>query len=274
LTTQDRTQLTIQRLTEASAQDPDLSSFYAFHQSVFRLLNKAKASTTGTLEMVDKEALEARVLQGLPLVSFAQLPIEAGRFTDLARTVAQMVADYEPELEGQPVPADAAGWISLAERRFAEGQVGVEGPEEQATVSLAQVATDLALKPYLEWAAQRIMPHVNQEQWKRGYCPVCGGSPDLAFLEEESGARHLICSRCSSQWLYRRLGCPFCNTSDHTKISYCPSDDEIYRLYVCRVCQRYLKTVDLRKAGRRVLLEVERITTIDMDVAARQEGYH
>jgi formate dehydrogenase maturation protein FdhE len=274
LTSTDRAQLILQRLAEAEARDPDLRDYYAFHQTLFRLLNETKTGIIGTLELVDHEALDARVLQGLPLLSFNQLPIEADAFAALATTLAAALADYEPELAADSLPADAAAWISLAEDRFKGGQVEVEQKDMGTTVHLANLATDLALRPHLEWAAEQVLPHLNQERWKREYCPVCGGSPDLALLMEESGARHLVCSRCNSQWLYRRLGCPFCDTTDHTKISYYPSDDELYRLYVCQACQRYLKTIDLRQAGRRVLVEVERITTIDMDAVARQEGYH
>ena len=273
MTSKDRDQLILQRLAEAEAKNPDLRDYYAFHQRLFRLLGETRTSIAGTLELVDQEALDARTLQGRPLLSFDQLPIDAEGFAALATTLAATLADYEPALVEDPMPTDTVEWISLAENRFKERQAEVTEVAAETMVNLAQLATDHALRPYLEWAAEQVLPHVNQERWKQGYCPVCGGAPDLALLEEESGARHLVCSRCNSQWLYRRLGCPFCDTTDHTKISYYPSDDELYRLYVCKTCRRYLKTVDLRLARRRVLVEVERITTIDMDAAARQEGY-
>jgi formate dehydrogenase maturation protein FdhE len=69
------------------------------------------------------------------------------------------------------------------------------------------------------------------------------------------------------------MRCPFCGTADHTKLSYYPGENGVYRLYVCGECSRYLKTVDLREVGREVLLPVERITTIAMDAAARKAGY-
>ena len=54
---------------------------------------------------------------------------------------------------------------------------------------------------------------------------------------------------------------------------YYPSEDGLYRLYVCEACQHYLKTVDLRQARRAILPEVERILTAPLDVAAQQRGY-
>jgi len=259
-------------LVQAAARDPEMASFYEFQGGLFELHEKARQDITATLEMIDREALQGRLFHGLPLLAFAQLPIEAEYFAGLGTAMAQALLRYYPDLDGQPLPTTPVEWFALAERRFAENRA--DQADESPTLRLAETATDLALRPYLAWAAERIMPHLDQEAWKREYCPVCGGAPDFALLEEESGARRLVCSRCNSQWRYRRLGCPFCDTQDFSQIVYYPSEDEVHRLYVCRACQRYLKTLDLRKTGERpVLVDVERITTVALDAAARQEGY-
>jgi FdhE protein len=166
-------------------------------------------------------------------------------------------------------------WLSLAEKRFEQGIAdgSEEKTPEETDMGLVKMAVDLALQPHLEWAAEQVMPHVDQESWKRGYCPACGGAPDFAVLIEETGARHLLCSRCRSQWLYKRLACPFCNNTDHTKLLYYPSEDEVYRLYVCQACKHYLKAIDLRKATHKVVLAVEPLLTVAMDLAAQEQGY-
>jgi FdhE protein len=268
-----QTQQILQALEEAGAQDPELSTYYELHRTLFQTLAQAGAGIAATLEMVDDLALKARLSQGLPLISIAQLPLEAGQFTELVSALAGVLVEFSPERAEQPVPDNPAECLVLAQQRFEEGKADKDQGEQDGDVALAQLAVDLALKPYLEWAAGQVLPLVDLECWKRRYCPVCGGAPDLAFLEEEAGTRYLLCSRCSSQWVYRRIGCPFCGTHDHTKLSYYLGEDEVYRLYVCQACRRYLKTIDLRKAGRRVLFPVERVTTVGMDVAAQQEGY-
>jgi FdhE protein len=209
----------------------------------------------------------------LPLLSFAQLPVGAERFAECVSAVARVLSDYDPHLAEQRVPDSPTECHALARQRFEGGQAGSERNEAQGELTLAQAAVDLALKPYLEWAAAQVLPHVDQERWRRSYCPVCGGAPDFATLDEESGARRLLCSRCGSQWDYRRLGCPFCDTTDHTKLAYYPSENGVYRLYVCQECGHYLKTIDLRETARAVVLPAERITTVAMDMAAQQEGY-
>jgi FdhE protein len=68
------------------------------------------------------------------------------------------------------------------------------------------------------------------------------------------------------------MQCPFCGNADHDQLAYFPSKDGVYRLYVCKACRRYLKTIDLRQAEGRVLA-VEPILTVSMDLSAREEGY-
>ncbi len=262
-------------LTEAARREPDLAAYYELHRALLEVQEKARGEITARLEVANQEALKVRILQGLSQLSFAQLPIEAERFAGLSTAIAQRLRDYyASEGMGGELPTDMAEWVSLAQRRFEEGQANLEQGGKTATL-LAEIAVDQALRPYLAWAAEQVLPHLDQQQWLRSYCPVCGGSPDFAFLAEESGgARYLVCSRCNSQWLYRRLGCPFCDADDRASTVYYPSEDEVYRLYVCQACRRYLKTMDLRRAGGRLVrVEAERVTTVSMDAAARQEGY-
>jgi FdhE protein len=270
-------------LEAASQQDPDLRSYYDYHQTLFEILALAKVGISARMRMVDEAVLKARLLDGLPLLSFADVPLQPERFAELVSDVAKLLARSDPDLETQTVPDGAAECLALARQRFLDGQaiheqakakpVSMGAGEEDSGSRLAQMSVDQALKPYLEWGAERVLPHVELDHWKRRYCPSCGGAADLAFLGKESGSRHLVCSRCGSNWPYRRMGCPFCGTHDHTELSYYLGEEKRYRLYVCKACRRYLKALDLREFSREVLFPVERISTIGMDLAARQEGY-
>ena len=114
---------------------------------------------------------------------------------------------------------------------------------------------------------------VDQKLWRRGYCPVCGGSPDIAFLDEEAGGRWLVCSRCDARWRFQRLECPYCGNQDPESLSYFSDDAGVYRLYVCDKCHTYLKAIDLRKVSEDVSPSLERLTTLDMDVQGKSKGY-
>jgi len=132
-----------------------------------------------------------------------------------------------------------------------------------------------AVKPFLTTHAEALISLVNQEQWRRGYCPICGGKPDFAFLDKERGARWLLCSRCDAQWLFQRLQCPYCGTQDQNALAYFTDEEELhlYRLYVCEQCHTYIKAIDLRRVEREVFLPLERVMTLDMDKQGQEKGY-
>ncbi len=155
----------------------------------------------------------------------------------------------------------------LREGRVSKGEeAGLEGP-------LLSFIFTHSLRPLLRAQAAALSGHVNDSQWYRGRCPICGGEPDIAALERGSGQRRLLCSRCDSEWAYLRIACPFCGNEDPSQLAYYPSDDKVYRLSVCERCHRYLKTVDLRETAGEKLLPAERILTVGMDVAAEKAGY-
>ena len=54
-------------------------------------------------------------------------------------------------------------------------------------------------------------------------------------------------------------------------VLYCCQGDEAHPVYVCRACGRYIKATDLDKTEREPLLPVERILTVSLDLAAREE---
>ena len=101
---EERTRQAMEALEKARTQNPELADFYEFHQRVLRLQHKAKAQITATLEMLDQEVLRARVRQGLPQLSFAQLPLEAESFSRLATEIAQALGNTIPNWQqGQMV---------------------------------------------------------------------------------------------------------------------------------------------------------------------------
>jgi len=131
------------------------------------------------------------------------------------------------------------------------------------------------LKPFLFAYSRLLLPEVDQELWRRRYCPVCGGKPDFAYLDKEKGARWLLCSRCDAEWLFLRLQCPYCGTQDQNALAYFTDEEEshLYRLYVCEQCHTYIKAIDLRCTESEVLLPLERVTTLDLDKQVQEKGY-
>lgn len=261
-------------LDRARTEHEDLAELLVFYRDLMAIQFEAGAHIPVHGDRPDEGVVLGCLANGLPQLTFDQLAIEPEAFVLLVEEIMGVLMRHRPDpgqmTETNECPAPEK-LMRLAEEIYRE-----KAPAAQAELSASgaiPLAVEFALAPYLERAAEALMPQLDLNLWQRGYCPLCGAAPDFAFLDEESGARHLVCPRCNTQWRYVRLKCPFCKTTDHTKLQYYPSDDHVYRLYVCELCKHYIKTIDLRVARKKVLLPVERIVTVAMDVAAQEKSY-
>lgn len=250
-------------------ENPSLASALALHGELIVARAQLKPPKIQT-ELGEEKAKEL-LRQGLPLLQGDKLEMDG--LLELYERICQIAVQHRPDL------ADQFGQIrgpllSPALTTIAEEYLQGKGPvESDRSSELLTFVLNNALHPFLEKYAQAVKGFVDESAWYRGYCPVCGGHPDFAYLALESGARRLLCSRCETEWAYWRLGCPFCENKDPKSLGYHPSEDGIYRLYVCDQCGHYLKTIDLREVGEKPPLSLERTLTMEMDLAARQMGY-
>jgi FdhE protein len=273
----DQDRRVLQALTEARQQHAELADLLSFYHDLYQVQFEAKAGLTAP-EVCDDLTMRQRLTEGIPQLTFDQLGIEPESFARLVAEITTVLLRHDPacEADGHEQPAEELRalarkvfetWDTLTAARLdAEGQSGAPTTPGH----LPMLAVGFALAPYLQRAAEVILPRLDLSLWVTGRCPVCGGRPNLALLEQSKGARQLSCSRCDGSWGYRRVGCPFCGSEG--KQTYYPSQDGAYRLYVCSDCHRYLKTVDLREIQRPVYPLVERLVLVGMDLAAQQIG--
>jgi FdhE protein len=131
-----------------------------------------------------------------------------------------------------------------------------------------------SVKPSLSVCARQLANHLAaRDTWTKGICPVCGNSPGLATLEGK-GERWLFCSFCWTKWRTQRILCTFCENEDHQTLRYFYTEAESeYRVDTCDQCKKYLKTVDLRKIERVFYPPLEQVSTLHLDMKAREMGY-
>jgi FdhE protein len=268
----------LRALATAREERKELAELLDFYLDLYEVQFRFKADLPQP-EIRETMAMHWRLEGGVPQLTFDQLGLEAGTFAGLVSQVRQVLLRHNPTWEVEAVVWSAEELLDMARQVFETWHTltgpGTElqaqdGQESWAGRPIA-LAVGFSLAPYLQVAAELIMPHLDPSFWMRGYCPVCGGRPNFAVFERERGARQLMCSRCNSLWPYRRLGCPFCESEE--KQVYHPSEDGVYRLYACPQCKRYLKTMDLRDWHDTVFPVLERLLTVGMDLAAQQEGY-
>ena len=256
-------------LAEANKRHPELRELLAFYERLFSIQFAFKSAAARQSADHDREIKTALLATGAPQVTFDDLNIKLADFIPLFTQVADILGAFFPDRE-KPHAGVAPELLMLKVRSMYESRKPFI--ESGAEFPMSDIAAGLSLMPYLQLAGEAVLMHLPPDTWRQPWCPVCGGMPSFAALARDSGARSLLCSRCSSVWHYDRLGCPFCEADK--ELYYYISDDERYRLYVCDACRRYLKTIDLRATEAAVCLPVESLITIAMDIAAREKGYH
>jgi formate dehydrogenase maturation protein FdhE len=261
----------LEHLRKARTAHRHLDALIRFYEQLFQLQFAFKARLKDDRHIGHFEGREidpARLAAGYPQVSFDELRMEATPVMDLYRDIVPLLTRHM----GFPVPDNGepqqATILSHAREIF-ERKVPLVGSGQPA--DLIGAASGLVLAPYLQLACEYLLPRITQSAWHRGHCPVCGGGPSLAVVLADPGFRTLLCSRCNGEWLFRRMGCPFCLERDHQ--TYYPSEKEGYRLYVCEACHRYLKSVESTGSASERCLPVEALLTVSMDVAAREKGW-
>jgi len=261
--------------TEKVEASPELVEFY---QRLLRIQSVAEQRVGIPRLDLNSEAISERLDQGLPLIGFDELDLD---WSLLQATFVEVTSAFakHPKLFG-PVPKNLVeigghhqylkeavrAWYKMTRLPTA---VVPDGANEYLLEDIIQAT----LKPFLVGYSKVLLSSVNQERWRRGYCPICGASPDFAFLDKKHGSRWLLCSRCATEWLFQRLECPYCGTQDQNALSYFTDDKGLYRLYVCENCHMYIKAVDLRRTESEVLLPFECVMTLDIDRQAQEKGY-
>jgi hypothetical protein len=266
-----RDQTILSDIGKARAIHRDLRELLDFYEDLFRaqFAFKSQLGASGKAGDLAKEEVNLTGLtNGLPQITFEELNMQAAPFMDLYERIAQLLIPYAGDSDGlgtEPLPGKIIEWAR--EIFLSRGPLVISG----AAGDRARTASGFVLAPYLQLACDLILPRIPLNLWYREFCPICGGRPAFAALTSESGPRTLLCPRCYGEWSYGRIGCPFCKSTESQ--TYYSGDGGRYRLYVCEVCNRYLKTVDVREKKMDLCLPVECLVTVSMDISAQEKGF-
>ena len=264
----------LQKLEDMEKEEGRLPALLEFYRKLLRIQDGVGQELQVPGPRLSDETVHQRTAEGKPLLESSDLSFNWSLWHDTFHKVTALFGEYS-ELFGHT----REEFEELPDQFAAEDSVRAwyAGTGLPATRSIGETLLGELIhataRPFLTSCSSALVGSVDLERWRRGYCPICGGNPDFAFLEAENGARWLICSRCDTEWLFQRLQCPYCHTTDQNDLAYYANDDGLYRLYVCEHCKHYLKAIDLRKAERGVLIPLERLLTLEIDAQARKYGY-
>jgi hypothetical protein len=225
-----------------------------------------------------RDAISSLLMQGKPILTFDDLGLDWSLLEGLFRAavpilIGESADSQENSKRLSQLTANTPLLRQVARDYYNDTPLAATATEHCIDTSLMEACIGAALGPFLAAQSEALSELVAQELWRRKSCPVCGGLADFAFLEKEQGVRWLTCSRCSMEWLFQRIQCPYCGTQKHESLAYRTNSQGLYRLYACEECHCYIKAIDLRKAGSDVLLPLERILTVDLDRQAKEANY-
>jgi len=266
-------------MLEEEGQERGLSPRFMEFQKELLTIQSAAEQRMGLMKPVlDKKIVDDRIERGIPLIKPDELALDWPLLKD---TLVQIMATFTcyPDLFGE-LPSGLRELESLPTlkeliRAWLEGASFPNALNGHGITSYLQAEAIIhaTLKPFLVAHSEALLRLVTQKRWRRGYCPICGGKPDFAFLDSDHGARWLLCWRCDAEWLFYRLQCPYCGNRNQNSLAYFTDEKGMYRLYVCEECHTYIKAVDSKHTTMKLLLPAERLLTLDMDVEAWEKGY-
>ncbi|MCK4403916.1 MAG: formate dehydrogenase accessory protein FdhE [candidate division Zixibacteria bacterium] len=236
---------------------------------------------------ISDEEIQKRVEENKPLLNIQKLKIE-GKFLD------EFLRDFLPLLEKHEVFSreEIRNFLANKEKiNLSELVRSVLSKDLQSLKSLSsqyQIGIDSLLfvglnlsQALLELYAGKLKQKVDEENWLKGNCPVCGSYPAIEKLRRDDGKRILRCNFCGTEWHHKRIMCPFCGNEDHNSLRYFFIDEDssteksAFRVDVCNKCKRYIKTLDERKLpeSEKRDLYIENLNTVYLDVLAQKDGY-
>jgi len=270
---------TLQVIERHKHTNPQYSELLDILGEILILREEHRNKITKSIFPIDEGHVEAKLQGGIPLVDFssAKLDLEEPKkfflaLLDIGKRrnpleTEQILKDIEDgKLNYEEMVYDS--FASTSEDSAAEAA-------DDDTIDLLKFFVEESLRPSLEFVTDLYGKRISKMGWNDGYCPVCGRMPKIGRLVDEEGKRHLFCSQCGFEWRFRRVKCPFCGNEEQQSLSYFTVEgDERYRVDVCDVCKRYIKTLDFRNAGEEAILDVEDVATLHLDMLAHEEGYN
>jgi hypothetical protein len=262
-------------LKQLKAAQPDLASAVDMQLALVDMQRRVQSRVPLPWISVDDAWISTQEKAGRALVRFGDIPLDWTDFRLTLRQTADILLRFDalerPDYESIVALAREANSLEPVVAQWYAATSGAGEPRPASVPAALDHVLVLALRPFLARCAEVLRQRVTLSS-THPLCPFCGWEPDFACITP-SAERFLICGRCTAQWPFAPLTCPFCQNDDRRQISSFATRDGRYRVYGCDVCRRYLKAYDGRTASRPVLVAVDTIATLPLDAAAMQRGY-
>lgn len=271
-----------QAVKDIKDHKPEYAAMLDLYEKIFIAQENKKSSIKLEEFIIPADKLTIKLKEQFPLVDIPEFTFDSKAAEELFSEICTILTSAENELS-QSVKK-IAGLSSdkkidldkLFKDFIKEDETAFENLEKEFEINKRVLAFIVfnSIKPSLSVFSQKIAVHLEKSgAWEKGYCPVCGSTPEISIFEE-NGKRFLICSFCGHKWASRRIYCPFCENSDHETLHYFSiEEEEEHRADVCDKCKKYIKTVDIKKTTRLIYPPLEYQATPYMDMLIEEMGF-
>jgi FdhE protein len=269
--------LALTQIVELKTAKPELKEILDFYEATLKAQRQVKLSFQPDLNKLDIKLCHKRSSKSLPILNSEDIQINQDLFDRLLEDIGQIIRSKKKEA----IPVTLKRFsldkqCALLLRDILEDGSALKklACEMKADFSVLYLLLTQSFSPFLQSYAHKLRELVDLSGCLTGVCPICGTEPMIARLEKETGRRWLFCPLCHTEWLFKRLVCPFCENDDNESLRYFfVENDQAHRIDVCDKCKRYIKTVDLRKTDNAMNLFVENLSTLALDIVADREGF-
>ena len=261
---------------------PDYAQMLDLYEKIYIAQEESKNDIkTGEFTISD-EILSVKLKEQFPLINISQFMIDIDISEKLFKKLCAILLEAGSELSesvkkiNELINNKKINLNNLFSEFLKENEDYFDNIENEYKIDKTVLAFIIynSLKPSLALFSAKISVHLEKDnEWNKGYCPVCGSMPELSTFED-NGKRFLICGFCSHKWASRRIYCPFCENTDHETLQYFEFDgEEEYRVDTCDKCKKYIKAIDIKKTTRSIYPPLESQSTPYMDLKFREMGF-
>jgi len=230
---------------------------------------------------VERGIRDIKQQQNFPLFSREDMPLDFSAASDLLKKSLEHLGatdrdDREGLKKARKEAVDTGEWSKNLFKTILkqdEKALSLTAKEVDLDPMVLQFLGQVALTPSIHAIRDALTSSIDTDGWDYGYCPLCGSQPDMAYFTK-TGKRYLHCELCGEEWAFSRIRCPFCDNQDQEKLGYFEAEEEEgFRVYFCRECMGYLKTIDKKAFEEVAPLELENLATIHLNILANEHGF-
>jgi FdhE protein len=260
-------------------KNPAYAELLGFYEKIFEAQEAEKTDIPVAALHLPNNVKNLQTSEGFPLIDRKDFILDIPSCVRLFESLCRISKNANDKMRENIQAIEEASAINalnlreLLKRHSDESYLNSIAEEFSIDRAILLFLIHSSIQPSLSANVEQLKDQVDLKNWLRGYCPVCGSSPQISELKDE-GKRFFLCSFCRFQWPSERLKCPYCENADHEKLQYLYEEgQETHRVDVCDNCKQYIKTVDSRKLDYEPDLPLEDIMTIHLDILASEKGY-